>query len=117
MISCSVARRPHATQTHIQRRADKAWKSAQLERTSFHPLRHFYKSALDHAGISESRADRYAGHSNGSVANRYRHLLDGQMAADASQLNEYLVGASSGNVVALPGAGQLRASQTRKQAV
>jgi integrase len=29
------------TQTHIQDRADKAWKTVELERTSFHPCRHF----------------------------------------------------------------------------
>jgi integrase len=105
------------TQTNIQRRADRAWKSAELERTSFHPLRHFYKSALDHAGISESRADRYAGHSDGRVANSYRHLLEGQLAADAQQLNEYLFGTSSGKVVPLSSAGQLWASAGQKQAV
>ena len=41
------------------------------------------------------------GHANASVANRYRHALDGQLAADAAQLDRYLVGASSGKVVQL----------------
>jgi integrase len=104
------------TQTHIQRRANKAWETAGLERTSFHPLRHFHKSAMDHAGISESRADRYAGHSDPRVGNRYRHLLDGQLAADAQQLNAYLVAAVSGKVVPLS-AGQLWASEGQKKAV
>ena len=90
------------TQTHVQDRADEAWTAAGLERATFHLGRHFYKSALDHAGISESRADRYAGHSDGRVANRYRHLLPGQLAEDAKTLNAYLTGAATGNVIALP---------------
>jgi integrase len=101
------------TQTHVQDRADEALvatvvgaffrgSSASLERATFHLGRHFYKSALDHAGISESRADRYAGHSDGRVANRYRHLLPGQLAEDAITLNEYLVGGASGKVIPLP---------------
>jgi hypothetical protein len=61
-------------------------------------------SYLDAAGISETRADRYMGHSNPSVANRYRHALDGQLAEDARRLNEYLTGAVSGKVVSLTGA-------------
>jgi len=76
--------------------------SVSLERATFRLSRHFYKSALDHAGISESRADRYAGHSDGRVANRYRHLLPGQLAEDAKTLNAYLTGAATGNVIALP---------------
>lgn len=98
------------SQTHIQDRADEAWaaaavgsflrgESGNLERTTFHLGRHFYKSALDHAGVSESRSDRYAGHSDGRVGNRYRHLLAGQLAEDAETLNAYLVGAADGKVV------------------
>jgi integrase len=103
------------TQTRVQRRADEAWvatavgsflrgASGNLERTTFHLGRHFYKSALDHAGISESRADRYAGHADGRVGNRYRHLLPGQLAEDAETLNAYLVGAMAGKVIPLTGA-------------
>jgi integrase len=90
------------TQTHIQGRADEAWAAPGLERVTFHAGRHFYKSALDLAGISESRADRYAGHSDGRVANRYRHLLPGQLDEDAKRLDEYLAGATTGKVVPLP---------------
>jgi hypothetical protein len=41
------------------------------------------------------------GHSNPSVANRYRHQLDGQLAEDAKRLDEYLTGAAAGKVVRL----------------
>jgi hypothetical protein len=42
------------------------------------------------------------GHANPSVANRYRHQLDGQLADDAARLDEYLSGATAGKVVRLP---------------
>jgi hypothetical protein len=116
------------SQTHIQDRADEAWaaaavgsflrgESGNLERTTFHLGRHFYKSALDHAGISESRADRYAGHSDGRVGNRYRHLLPGQLAEDAETLNAYLVGVAEGKIVPLTGANRgAEQAQTRTAA-
>jgi hypothetical protein len=72
------------------------------QRVTFHMGRHFYKSVLDAAEVSEVRADRYAGHSNPSVANRYRHLLPGQLEDDAARLDEYLGGGTTGKVVRLP---------------
>ena len=56
---------------------------------------------MDHAGISETRADRYMGHAAPGVAGRYRHLLPGQIAEDAGRLDEYLSGAVAGKIVAL----------------
>ena len=56
---------------------------------------------MDHAGVSETRADRYMGHSNSSVAGRYRHLLPGQMAEDAKRVDDYLAGAATGKVVGI----------------
>jgi integrase len=67
----------------------------------FHEARHSFSTFMDHAGISETRADRYMGHSNPGVAGRYRHLLPGQLAEDARRLDEYLTGATAGKVVAL----------------
>jgi len=90
------------TQTHVQDRADDAWTTAGLQRVSFHSARHFHKSAMHHAGISQSRADTYAGHADGRVGNRYRHILPGQLAEDAALLNRYLVGEAAGKVVRLP---------------
>jgi hypothetical protein len=83
-----------------------------------HECRHSYSSYLDAAGITETRADRYMGHSNPSVAARYRHQLPGQLAEDAARLDEYLSGATAGRVVALPTGAQTGAqeAQTRMAA-
>lgn len=80
-------------------RAWKVWKDAGLERVTLHECRHTFSTFLDAAGVSETRADRYMGHSNGSVANRYRH--PSQYAEDAARLDEYLSGAETGKVVRL----------------
>ena len=87
------------TQTRVQHDADEVWRTAGLERVTFHDGRHFLKSLMDHAGISESRSDRYLGHSDGRVANNYRHLLPGQLAEDAKTLDEFLAGTKSRKVV------------------
>lgn len=104
------------TPTHISDRADEAWaaaavgaflcgQAAGLERYTLHEARHSFSTFLDAAGISETRADRYMGHSNGSVAGRYRHQLAGQLVEDATRLDEYLSGAAAGKVVAFQAAG------------
>jgi integrase len=99
------------TPTHIRKLAAKAWETANVERAEkelpalvpigLHEARHSYSSYLDAAGIPETRADRYMGHSNPSVANRYRHQLDGQLLEDAATLEAYLSGVKAGKVVAL----------------
>jgi integrase len=81
------------TPSHVRRTAGAAY--------GLHELRHSYSSYLDDAGISETRADRYMGHSNPSVQARYRHQLEGQLADDAKRLDEYLTGAAAGKVVPL----------------
>ena len=53
------------------------------------------------AGISEARADRYMGHAQNTVGDRYRHRLRGQLADDAARLEEYLNGQAA-EVVRLP---------------
>jgi integrase len=78
---------------------------APLVRFTLHEARHSFSTWLDHSGVSPDRADRYMGHSSGSVASRYRHLLAAQVADDARRLDEYLAGAASGKVVALAAAG------------
>lgn len=79
----------------LQRRSD------DLDPIGLHEARHSFSTWLDHAGISEARADRYMGHANPSVSARYRHQLEGQLAADAARLDDYLMGASSGKVVTI----------------
>jgi integrase len=114
------------TPSFVQDSADEAWAVAAIgaflrgeagavERVTLHECRHPFSTFLDAAGISETRADRYMGHSNPSVANRYRHQLEGQLAEDAARLDVYLVGASDGKVVQLPTGAQsgAREAQTR----
>jgi integrase len=108
-------RTPHApfTPGFVQDKADEAWavatvgaflrgESIDVERLTLHECRHSFSTYLDAAGISETRADRYMGHSNPSVANRYRHQLAGQLSEDAARLDSYLVGAIAGKVVQIP---------------
>ncbi len=89
----------------VDRGAKRAYKAAGLEaRYSLHEARHSFSTFMDHAGISETRADRYMGHAAAGVAGRYRHLLPGQLAEDARRLDAYLAGAIAGKVVAIPAA-------------
>jgi integrase len=93
------------TPGHIADRADDAWADAKADRWTLHEARHSFSTYLDAAGITETRADRYMGHSNGSVASRYRHQLAGQLADDARTLDAYLTGSAAGKVVTLSAAG------------
>jgi integrase len=70
-----------------------------VEWFGLHEARHSFSTFMDHAGISETRADRYMGHAAAGVAGRYRHLLPGQLAEDGRRLDEYLAGAAAGKVV------------------
>jgi integrase len=90
------------TPHYVSDRADDVWRASGLERCTLHEARHSFSTYLDAAGISETRADRYMGHStNRTVAGRYRHQLAGQLAEDAERLDAYLTGATAGKVVAL----------------
>ena len=92
------------TSRHVSKQADEAW--AKLDRVTLHEARHSFSTFLDASGISETRADRYMGHSNaGSVAGRYRHQLDGQHQEDAKTLDAYLSGSVAGKVVTLGATG------------
>jgi integrase len=102
---------------NVDRKARRAWDAADakrkqeaadggiepllLERFTLHEARHSFSTWLDHAGVSPDRADRYMGHSSGSVASRYRHLLPGQITEDSKLVDAYLAGAATGKVVPL----------------
>jgi integrase len=73
-----------------------------VEWFGLHEARHSFSTYLDHAGVSETRADRYMGHAAAGVAGRYRHLLPGQLAEDTRRVDDYLAGAVAGKVVELP---------------
>jgi integrase len=84
---------------NVERKARRALKKENEKRAEaelplvewfgLHEARHSFSTYLDHAGISETRADRYMGHSAPGVAGRYRHLLPGQLAEDARRVDEY----------------------------
>lgn len=98
----------------LSRKIERGWNAADatraeqnlppLERFTLHEARHSFSTWLDHAGVSESRADRYMGHSARGVAGRYRHLLAAQMAEDAGRVDAYLAGTGAGKVVPLAAA-------------
>jgi integrase len=81
----------------VDRVARRAWSA--VEPFTLHEARHSFSTFMDHAGVSETRADRYMGHASAGVAGRYRHLLPGQLAEDAKRLDEYLSGAVAGKIV------------------
>ena len=79
--------------SYVRATADRAWNLTGISRVTLHECRHGYASFLDAAGGSEARADRYLGHAETTVSDRYRHRLRGQLATDATLLDdEYLVG-------------------------
>jgi integrase len=96
----------------IVKHADDAWEAAELERVTLHQCRHGFDSFLDAAGISEARADRYMGHAQNSVGDRYRHRLRGQLAEDAARLEDYLRGEAA-EVVTLPTGAHIGAQEAQ----
>lgn len=99
----AVARKAErALDGHDRERAERELPA--LERFGLHEARHSFCTWLDHAGVSADRGDRYMGHSSGSVASRYRHLLPSQMAEDRAALDAYVAGSSSGKIVSLAAA-------------
>lgn len=101
------------TPNNVRRHAEKHWAAAavgaflrdgdglELVPIGLHEARHSFSTWLDHAGISETRADRYMGHANPSVQARYRHQLEGQLDEDAQRLEAWLAGTTAGKVFAL----------------
>ena len=100
---------PRAVARKAQRQFDRIEKArdeedAPVPRYGLHEARHSFSTWMGHAGVSETRADRYMGHANPSVAGRYRHQLPGQITEDAKQLDGWLAGTATGKIVALAAA-------------
>jgi integrase len=75
----------------IQRRADKAWKAAGLERITYHECRHTYASLMIAAGVNAKALSTYMGHANISITmDRYGHLMPGSEDQAAGLLDTYL---------------------------
>jgi hypothetical protein len=106
-----------ASNNSIRRRALRDWTAANEERAKqklpalepldLHECRHSYAVWVDAAGISNSRADRYTGHSNRTMGEHYRGhpLTAAQLQADAAALDAYLE-TQSAEVVELPKRGR-----------
>jgi integrase len=74
----------------VQRRADKAWKAAGLERLTFHECRHTYASLMIAAGVNAKALSTYMGHANISITlDRYGHLMPGNESEAAGLLDAY----------------------------
>jgi integrase len=82
----------------VSRKAERAYaavektREAPLTRFTAHEARHSFSTWMDHAGISEARADRLMGHAGTGVAARYRHRLDEQFTRDRETLDQWLAG-------------------------
>ena len=75
----------------VQKRADKAWKDAGLERITFHECRHTYASLMIAAGVNAKALSTYMGHANISITlDRYGHLMPGSEDEAAGLLDAYL---------------------------
>ncbi|HLG09341.1 MAG TPA: site-specific integrase, partial [Gaiellaceae bacterium] len=94
------------TSTYIRKRALDAWQAANEDRSEagldllapikLQECRHTYVSLMHAAGIPLERIGDYVGHSSTYMTDRYRHLLEGQGAKDAAELDRYLNGARTG---------------------
>jgi integrase len=61
-----------------QRRADKAWKAAGLQRVTYHAFRHCFASMMIEAGINAKTLCTYMGHASITVTfDTYGHLMPG----------------------------------------
>jgi integrase len=76
----------------LQRRADKAWKDAGLERLTLHDCRHSYASLMIAAGVNAKALSTYMGHASIQITfDRYGHLMPGNEEEAAGLLDSYLV--------------------------
>jgi integrase len=86
-------RTPHApfVSKELQRRADKAWRTAGLERITPHECRHTFASLMIAAGVNAKALSTYMGHANiGITLDRYGHLMPGSEDEAAALLDTYL---------------------------
>jgi len=74
----------------IQVRADRAWQTTGLPRTTLHACRHLYASVSAAAGVPLHELSRYMGHSSIAMTiDLYTHLFRGSQVAAAAKVNAY----------------------------
>jgi integrase len=79
------------TANMLQRRADKAWAAAKLERITPHACRHTFASLMVAAGVNAKALSVFMGHANISITlDRYGHLMPGSEEEAAGLLDSYL---------------------------
>ena len=79
--------------TSIANRARRAWKDAGLEPITLHEARHTFASMMIAAGVNAKALSTYMGHATIAITlDRYGHLMPGNEAASAHQLQTYLDG-------------------------
>jgi integrase len=75
----------------LQRRADRAWREAGVERLAPHEGRHSFASLMIAAGVNAKVLSTYMGHANISITlDRYGHLMPGNEEDAAGLLDSYL---------------------------
>ncbi|UTI62988.1 site-specific integrase [Paraconexibacter antarcticus] len=75
----------------LQKRADKVWKAAGLQRVTLHACRHLYASLSIAAGVNAHSLSKYMGHSSIAVTfDLYGHLFPGNEAEAATLMDTYL---------------------------
>ncbi|MGH3032991.1 MAG: tyrosine-type recombinase/integrase [Gaiellaceae bacterium] len=78
------------------RRAESAWKKAELEPISLHECRHTFASILIAAGVNAKALSTYVGHSSIQITyDRYGHLMPGSEDEAAELADAYLARADT----------------------
>jgi integrase len=79
------------TPTAVQRRAETAWRRAELAPVTLHECRHTFASLMIAAGVNAKALSTYLGHSSISITfDRYGHLMPGNESEAAGLLESYL---------------------------
>jgi integrase len=82
--------------TGIRKRTIKALAAAGLEHVTLHEARHSFASYLAASGISLKGLTTILGHSSVTVSlDRYGHMFQGELAAEAAQVNAWLAAADT----------------------
>ena len=75
----------------MTRRAQGAWKTAELEPIGLHEARHTFASLMIAAGVNAKTLSVYMGHSSITITlDRYGHLFPGNEAQAATLLDGFL---------------------------
>jgi integrase len=77
--------------TTLTMKAKRRWKAAGLQPIGLHECRHSFASLMIAAGVNPKALSTYIGHASISITmDRYGHLMPGNEAEAAEQLNRYL---------------------------